>query len=62
MAPLLHPDEWQAQLGDRVPDEIVGSLVAHRDDHGLAVDDRLEPGRAEAIRQRRSSGFGRRHR
>ena len=51
MAPLLEADEGQAELRDRVADEVVRPLVDQVDQDGRSIDDRVEPGRGEPLGQ-----------
>ena len=52
MPPLLHADERQPQLGDRVTDEVVRPFVAHRDQDRPPVDDRGQAGSGQPRRKR----------
>ena len=52
MPPLLDPDEREAEVRNRVADEVVCPVAVERDEDGPAVDDRGEPGSREARRER----------
>src|SRR5204863_6458384 len=50
--PLLHPDERQAELDDRVPDDIEWRLIDEVDEDRRAVDDHAQAEAREARGQR----------